>query len=327
MEMTEPVLRVENLAVRFPARGGGSITVIDGVSFDISAHETLSLVGESGSGKTTIGRAILGLAPVTAGSITFRGEPIGNISRSRRRKVARDIQVVFQDPNSSLNPALTVEDILVEPLAATGVSGGRARVRELLDAVGLPTDTGGRYPREFSGGQRQRIAIARALALNPSVIICDEPTSALDVTTQARVLTLFEDIQRETGVAYLFISHDLGVVNEVSDRIAVLYKGRIVEIGEARRVATNPQHPYTRKLQMAAPVADPKKQRIRRAKRLELEELERSLAAEHLTAEANLGAPCIQGLSRQDLHALARVGRGLRRNWPPVPAAPHPAPG
>lgn len=284
---TEPVLRVENLIVRFPGRRGAGITVIDGVSFDIKAGETLSLVGESGSGKTTIGRAILGLAPVTAGSITFRGEAISNIPRARRRKVARGIQVVFQDPYSSLNPAMTVEDILVEPLAAAGVSGGRTRVRELLDAVALPADTGGRYPREFSGGQRQRIAIARALALNPSVIICDEPTSSLDVTTQARVLTLFQEIQRETGVAYLFISHDLGVVNEVSDRIAVLYQGRIVEIGDAHGVATKPQHPYTRKLQMAAPVADPKKQRIRRARRLELAELERSLALEQQATEAS----------------------------------------
>ena len=267
--MAEPVLRVDNLVVRFSGRRGG-ITVIDDVSFDINPGETLSLVGESGSGKTTIGRAILGLAPVTSGSISFRGDTISGIPRARRRKVTRAIQVVFQDPYSSLNPAMTVEDILVEPLAAAGVTGGRTRVRELLDAVGLPADAGSRYPREFSGGQRQRIAIARALALDPAVIVCDEPTSALDVTTQARVLTLLHDLQRKTGVAYLFISHDLGVVHEVSDRIAVLYKGHIVEIGQAHQVATNPQHPYTRKLQMAAPIADPKKQRIRRAKRLEL---------------------------------------------------------
>ncbi|GAA2412228.1 hypothetical protein GCM10010191_21960 [Actinomadura vinacea] len=169
-----------------------------------------------------------------------------------------------------MNPAMRVGDILVEPLAAAGATEGRTRIRELLDAVGLPADAAGRYPREFSGGQRQRIAIARALALDPSVIICDEPTSALDVTTQARVLTLLQDIQRGTGVAYLFISHDLGVVHEVSDSIAVLHRGRIVEMGKAHRVATNPEHPYTRKLQMAAPVADPKKQRLRRAERLEL---------------------------------------------------------
>jgi peptide/nickel transport system ATP-binding protein len=177
---------------------------------------------------------------------------------------------VFQDPYSSLNPSMTVESILVEPLAAAGVEGGRARVRHLLDAVGLPAGAGQRYPREFSGGQRQRVAIARALALEPAVIVCDEPTSALDVTTQATVLSLFKDLQAATGVAYLFISHDLGVVNEISDRIAVLYKGRIAEIGDAHQVATRPRHEYTHRLQMAAPVADPKRQRERREQRLAL---------------------------------------------------------
>ncbi|MYS48630.1 ATP-binding cassette domain-containing protein, partial [Streptomyces sp. SID6013] len=259
---------VGNLVVRYGGRRGGGPTVIDDVSFDLHAGETLSLVGESGSGKTTIGRAVLGLAPVTGGSITFRGETISGIPRARRRKVAHDIQVIFQDPYSSLNPSMTVENILVEPLVAAGVDGGRARVRELLDAVGLPADSGGRYPREFSGGQRQRVAIARALALRPSVIVCDEPTSALDVTTQARVLALLQDIQHETDVAYLFISHDLGVVNRISDRIAVLHQGRIVEIGKAHDVATDPQHPYTRRLQLAAPIADPKRQRVRRTARL-----------------------------------------------------------
>lgn len=266
--MAEPILSVQDLVVRFPGRRGQSTTVIRGVSFDVSPGETLSLVGESGSGKTTIGRAILGLAPVTEGTITFRGDTISNVPRSRRRKLARDIQVVFQDPYSSLNPSMTIEDILTEPMAASGMTGGRTRVRELLDDVGLPADAGRRYPREFSGGQRQRVAIARALALEPSVIVCDEPTSALDVTTQARVLTLLQDIQQRTGVAYLFISHDLGVVNEISDRIAVLYRGEVVEIGEAGQVSTAPRHEYTRKLQMAAPVADPAKQRARRAARL-----------------------------------------------------------
>jgi peptide/nickel transport system ATP-binding protein len=163
---------------------------------------------------------------------------------------------------------MTVESILVEPLAAAGIAGGAARIRDLLDAVGMPADSGRRYPREFSGGQRQRIAIARALALEPAIIVCDEPTSALDVTTQATVLTLLKDLQRATGVAYLFISHDLGVVNQVSHRIGVLYRGEIVEIGDARQVATAPSHAYTRRLQLAAPVADPKKQRERRAERL-----------------------------------------------------------
>src|SRR4051794_32475655 len=215
--MTEPLLQVRDLVVRFPGRRGQSVTVIHGVSFDLHAGETLSLVGESGSGKTTIGRAVLGLAPVTEGAVTFRGKTISNIPRAARRKLATDIQVVFQDPYSSLNPSMTVESILVEPLTASGVSNGRARVRELLEAVGLPADWCQRYPREFSGGQRQRIAIARALALNPAVIVCDEPTSALDVTTQAKILSLLDDIQKSTGVAYLFISHDLGVVNEISD--------------------------------------------------------------------------------------------------------------
>ena len=268
--MTTSILQVENLVVTYTGRHGLSKTVIDDVSLELKAGETLSLVGESGSGKTTIGRAILGLAPVTKGSIRFRGETISNISRSQRRKVARGIQVVFQDPYSSLNPSMTVEDILVEPMAAAGASGGRQRVRELLDSVGLPSDSGSRYPKEFSGGQRQRIAIARALALDPAVIICDEPTSALDVTTQARVLTLFKELQEKTGVAYLFISHDLGVVNSISDRIAVLYQGSVVEIGEADQVARAPRHDYTRRLQMAAPVADPKKQRERRAARLQI---------------------------------------------------------
>jgi peptide/nickel transport system ATP-binding protein len=267
----EPLLQVKDLVVRFPGRRRGtSTTVIDGVSFDLAARETLSLVGESGSGKTTIGRAILGLAPVSQGTITFRGDTISNIPRPRRRELARDVQVVFQDPYSSLNPAMKVGDILVEPLTAAGVTGGRGRIRELLDAVGLPADAATRYPREFSGGQRQRVAIARALALDPAVIVCDEPTSALDVTTQARVLSLFKDIQNATGVAYLFISHDLGVVNQISDRIAVLYRGQIVELGDAHQVSMAPRHDYTHRLQMAAPVADPKKQRARRKLRLTL---------------------------------------------------------
>jgi ABC-type glutathione transport system ATPase component len=266
MTSRSPLLQVENLDVTYPGRRGGT-KVVDGVTFDVAAGETLSIVGESGSGKTTIGRAILGLAPITAGSIRFRGTSIAGITRAQRRKVARDIQVVFQDPYSSLNPAMTVEDILAEPLAAAGLKGSRTRVRELLDAVALPSDAGRRYAREFSGGQRQRIAIARALALDPALIICDEPTSALDVTTQARVLRLLHDLQQATQVAYVFISHDLGVVHSISDRIAVLYKGQIVEIGDADQVATHPKHDYTRRLQMSAPVANPTLQHERRAQR------------------------------------------------------------
>jgi peptide/nickel transport system ATP-binding protein len=279
--MGETILAVEDLVVRFPGKRGSFTEVIHKVSFDLEEGKTLSLVGESGSGKTTIGRAILGLAPVSAGTIKFRDQVISNVSRGERRRLASDIQVVFQDPYSSLNPAMTVESILVEPLAAAGVKDGVKRVRDLLDAVGMPSDSGRRYPREFSGGQRQRIAIARALALDPAIIVCDEPTSALDVTTQATVLTLFTELQQRTGVAYLFISHDLGVVYQMSHRIAVLYQGEIVEIGDARQVATAPAHAYTHRLQMAAPVADPKKQRERRAERLRL--LAEAQAADHAT--------------------------------------------
>ena len=265
--MSESLLSVTDLAVTF-GRGRHAKPVIKGVSFDLEAGETVSLVGESGSGKTTIGRAVLGLAPVSGGSIRFRGRDIAHLRRSERRDIARDIQVIFQDPYSSLNPSMTIAATLVEPLRAAGVENGRARVNELLDAVGLPNGSGERYPREFSGGQRQRIAIARAVAMKPAVIICDEPTSALDVTTQARVLDLLKELQRDTGVAYLFISHDLGVVHAISDRIAVLRNGQIVELGDAHQVATAPRHPYTRRLQMSAPVADPARQRARRAARL-----------------------------------------------------------
>jgi peptide/nickel transport system ATP-binding protein len=267
--MSEAILSVKDLVVTFGA-GRTAKTVIDHVSFELHAGETLSLVGESGSGKTTIGRAILGLAPVSGGEVRFRDKTISNTSRRERRKTAHDIQVVFQDPYSSLNPSMTVEDILVEPLKVAGIADGRSRVRKLLDSVGLPADSGSRFPKEFSGGQRQRIAIARALALEPAVIICDEPTSALDVTTQAKVLELLRELQERTGVAYLFISHDLGVVNSISDRIAVLYQGHIVELGEAAQVTHHPAHDYTRRLQMSAPVADPAAQRERREQRLAL---------------------------------------------------------
>lgn len=270
------ILSVKDLCVSYPGRGWRAkpTPVISGVSFDISPGETLSLVGESGSGKTTIGRAILGLAPVTAGSISFSGHDITSISRAERRAHARGIQVIFQDPYSSLSPAMTVEEILTEPLRARGRRDGSKVVKDLLNAVGLPADAGDRLPREFSGGQRQRVAIARALALDPQLIVCDEPTSALDMTTQSRVLELLRSIQEQTNVAYLFISHDLGVVRAMSDRTAVLLRGRIVELGDAERVSTAPEHPYTRKLQMATPIPDPIGQRERRVARLRMLEAE-----------------------------------------------------
>ena len=264
-----PLLSMQNVQVSYPTRGFRSspVTVLDGVSLDIAEHETVGLVGESGSGKTTMGRALLGLAPVTGGRIMFQGRDISTLSRSERRRSAKDLQVVFQDPYSSLNPAMTIEDILMEPLEAGGDKGGRDVVRRLLDQVHLPQDAGRRLAREFSGGQRQRIAIARALALDPKLVVCDEPTSALGMSTQARVLGLFKEIQETTGVAYLFITHDLAVVRAISHRIAVLLHGKIVELGPAAQVTGDPQHPYTQRLLMAAPIADPVAQRTRRLER------------------------------------------------------------
>jgi ABC-type glutathione transport system ATPase component len=268
-DVTTALLRVEDLEVEYRSRRlRQPKKVIDHVSFDIRAGETLGLVGESGSGKTTIGRAILGLAPVSSGRIEFEGRDITALPRRERRDRARDIQAVFQDPYSSLNPSMSIADILVEPIRGGRPKDKRERVHQLLDAVGLPADAGRRMAREFSGGQRQRIAIARALALQPRLIICDEPTSALDMTTQTRVLSLLRDIQERTSVAYLFISHDLGVVRAMSDRTAVLLHGKIVELGSAEQVAERPEHPYTQRLQLATPVADPVLQARRREERL-----------------------------------------------------------
>lgn len=269
---SERLLDVKDLVVEFRPRKWRAepFRALHGVSLDVRPGETLGLVGESGSGKTTIGRAVLGLAPVASGSITFDGEDLVSMPKPRRRTLSHHLQAVFQDPYSSLNPAMTIEEILSEPLVAGAgqdKATARARVNELLDQVGLPSNAGSRLPREFSGGQRQRVAIARALALSPKLIVCDEPVSALDLSTQARVLDLFVEIQERTGVAYLFVSHDLAVVRAVSHRVAVLYRGNIVEMGEADDVTARPQHPYTRKLFMAAPVPDPTAQRERRRER------------------------------------------------------------
>jgi ABC-type glutathione transport system ATPase component len=272
--LSEPLLDVADLVVRFRSkkRFGASFQALNGISLRLAQGETLGLVGESGSGKTTIGRAILGLAPVASGSIRFDGRDITAASRRERRALSRDLQVVFQDPYSSLNPSRTIGDILAEPLSVQGVAGGeaRARVQELLDRVHLPHDAMDRLPREFSGGQRQRIAIARALALEPRLIVCDEPVSALDLSTQAHVLDLFLEIQRDTGVSYLFISHDLDVVRHVSHRVAVLYRGDLVEQGDAEQVTRVPQHPYTQRLLLASPVPDPDRQAERREARRRL---------------------------------------------------------
>ncbi|MGW1269848.1 ATP-binding cassette domain-containing protein [Streptomyces sp. NPDC002491] len=265
------LLNVSDLRVAFPGRGfrAKPVEVLHGLSFDIAPAETLGIVGESGSGKTTIGRAVLGLVTPAGGAVEFDGQDITRAARHVRRALSRDIQVVFQDPYTSLNPAMTIGDILTEPLVRGGRSAKDAdqRVRELLDRVGLPADSVNRMSREFSGGQRQRVAIARALAPSPRLIVCDEPVSALDLSTQARVLDLLIELQRETGVAYLFISHDLAVVRHISHRVGVVLRGDLVETGPAAQVTLDPEHPYTQRLLLAAPVADPALQEQRRAQR------------------------------------------------------------
>ncbi|WP_431219906.1 ATP-binding cassette domain-containing protein [Leifsonia xyli] len=272
--MSETLVDIRDVVVEYPAKGLGKkpFRALKGVSLDIKAGETVGLVGESGSGKTTLGRAVLGLAPVTGGSITYDGRDLAKLSKRSRRGLAHEIQVVFQDPYTSLNPSMTIEQILMEPLTARDMPAkdARARVRNLLDEVRLPSNAGQRLPREFSGGQRQRVAIARALALQPRLIVCDEPVSALDLSTQARVLELFKEIQERTGVAYLFVSHDLAVVRHLSHRVAVMYHGEIVEWGDAESVTTHPSHPYTQRLFLAAPVPDPVLQQKRRQERHEL---------------------------------------------------------
>lgn len=265
------LLDVKDVVVEYPGKGfrAKPFRALKGVSLDIRPGETVGLVGESGSGKTTLGRAVLGLAPVTGGEILYNGRDIAHLDRRERRGLSSEIQVVFQDPYTSLNPSLTIEQILVEPLTVRKVDAKVAskRVRELLDQVGLPQSAADRLPREFSGGQRQRIAIARALALEPRLIVCDEPVSALDLSTQARVLDLFTEIQERTGVAYLFVSHDLAVVRHLSHRVAVMYHGEIVEWGDGDQVTSRPAHPYTQRLFLAAPVADPVRQEARREER------------------------------------------------------------
>ena len=261
-----PVLRVRDLVTRFPVKSGlfGRVSqyvhAVERVSFELRPGETLALVGESGCGKSTTGRSLLRLVESQSGSIEFDGRDISAMKGADLQALRRNIQFIFQDPFASLNPRLTVGFSIMEPLLVHGVASGRAaqeRVDWLLDRVGLPAEAARRYPHEFSGGQRQRIAIARALALNPKVVIADESVSALDVSVQAQIVNLMLDLQRELGVAYLFISHDMAVVERVSHRVAVMYLGQIVEIGPRRAVFEAPQHPYTRKLMSAVPVADP----------------------------------------------------------------------
>ncbi|KHK95470.1 peptide ABC transporter ATP-binding protein [Microbacterium mangrovi] len=263
--MTEPLLDVQDVVVDY-GRGRTAFRALAGVSLQIAPGECVGLVGESGSGKSTLGKAVLGLAPVTSGTIAFDGRDITHARGADRRALASDIQVVFQDPYGSLNPNMTIGDILTEPLTASGTGRreAQARVAEMLDRVKLPRAWADRYASEFSGGQRQRVAIARALVRRPRLIVCDEPVSALDLTTQATILDLFIELQRDTGVAYLFVSHDLGVVRRVCHRVAVMYHGELVETGEGEQVTRHPGHPYSERLRLASPVADPVAQRARR---------------------------------------------------------------
>ncbi len=273
----EPLLVVENLMKHFPIKKGflidrtvDYVRAVDDVSFEIREGETLGLVGESGSGKSTTGYCILQLLKPTSGSIRFQGEELTKLRREALRSTRREMQIVFQDPYASLNPRMTIGDIVGEPLSVHSLGTRQRRrrtVEELLEVVGFNPDFINRYPHEFSGGQRQRIGIARALALNPRLIICDEPVSALDVSIQAQILNLLKDLQREFFLSYLFIAHDLAVVKGMSDRIAVMNLGKIVEIGPADEVYTRPKDEYTKALLAAVPVPDPRRMRERKAER------------------------------------------------------------
>ena len=261
------LVRVENVVKHFPAGIGVSVKAVDGVSFEIRQGETLGLVGESGCGKSTLGRLVMQLIPVTSGKVFLDGVELTSLHGERLRQQRRQMQIIFQDPFASLDPRMTIGDIIAEPLVNFGVVRGRKlrdRVQELLRVVGLNPNFNNRYPHEFSGGQRQRIGIARALALNPKLIVCDEAISALDVSIQAQVVNLLEDLQREFNLTYLFIAHDLSVVRHISDRVMVMYLGKIVEIANSTETYTNPKHPYTKALLSAIPLPDPKLQRGRR---------------------------------------------------------------
>jgi len=263
----KPLMRVENVLKHFPAGLGQSVKAVDGVNFEIREGETLGLVGESGCGKSTLARLVTQLLPVTSGKIFYGDVELTKLRGEKLRQQRREMQMIFQDPFASLDPRMTVGDIIAEPLDNFGVMRGRARnqrVQELLRIVGLNPNFNNRYPHEFSGGQRQRIGIARALALKPRLVVCDEAISALDVSIQAQIVNLLEDLQREFKLTYLFIAHDLSVVRHISDRVMVMYLGKIVEIADSAQTYTNPKHPYTKALLSAIPVPDPKIQRHRR---------------------------------------------------------------
>ena len=280
MSTNEPLLVVEGLKKYFPIRKGllfertrDYVRAVDDVSFEINIGETLGLVGESGSGKSTTGYCVIRLLELTEGRIFFAGKEITGLRGEALRQMRREMQIVFQDPYASLNPRMTVGDIVAEPLVVHQIGQRQSRqatVRRLLDVVGFDPSYINRYPHEFSGGQRQRIGIARALALNPQLIVCDEPVSALDVSIQAQILNLLKDLQRDFGLSYLFIAHDLAVVRTMSDRMAVMNRGKVVEAGAADAVYSNPQDDYTKALLAAVPVPDPVRMRERKAERRQL---------------------------------------------------------
>ena len=269
----EPILSVRNLVKEFPIRSRGlipktvgAVHAVSDVSFDLYAGETLGLVGESGCGKSTTARAVLHLQPATSGQVLFEGKDLTRLGKEKMRTLRRDLQLVFQDPFASLNPRITVNDIIAEPLKIHGLykkDHGRQTVNDLMQRVGLNPEHGNRFPHEFSGGQRQRIGIARALALKPKVLVLDEPVSALDVSIQAGVINLLEDLQDELGLAYLFVAHDLSVVRHIADRVAVMYLGKIVEIADGNSLFERSQHPYTKALISAIPIPDPRRERER----------------------------------------------------------------
>ena len=268
-----PLVQVEDLKVHFPIRSGlvverrvGDVKAVDGISFDIQRGETLGLVGESGCGKTTVGRTILRLYDPTEGRIVFDGKDIEGLSEKEMRGLRRRMQMVFQDPYSSLNPRQNVGNIVGEPMKVHGLASGAEvdkKVQRLIEVVGLPQGAANRYPHEFSGGQRQRIGLARSLALNPDLIVADEPVSALDVSIQAQIINLLEDLQQEFHLTFLFIAHDLAVVRHISDRIAVMYLGKIVEVAPSDELYASPLHPYTKALLSAVPIPDPKVEHAR----------------------------------------------------------------
>lgn len=329
MTISEPLLRVRDLSVTFPPRRGHpSVRAVDGVSFDLMPGETLGLVGESGSGKTTTGRAVLQLQPTTGGAVQLLGRDLSTMSRPHVRAMRRHMQFVQQNPYSSLHPRMTIGHILAEPLRvhhSVTPAAVSDRVVELLDLVGMEPGSVDRYPHEFSGGQRQRIVIARALAVNPDLVVCDEPVSALDVRIQAQIVSLLKSLQEEFGLSYIFVAHDLAVVRRIAHRVAVMYRGHIVEIGDADSLYEYPVHPYTRSLMDAIPIPDPVIQRKRLADApAEMQFLALGLAANPCVFGENhieTGTPYSHQISDGRVVSCEFWPQGAKPELPPVDSA------